>query len=254
MGVTAEAAGSCRLQFTAEPKSFALPERGVFTAEDRAELARILSSGSGFTAKAAWDQIFNAYVERRLSTVPVHERAPLRAKILSFKVQYNTVHHFLATSEGVNLPREFEGTPIPAIIRAHETEHLIQMYQRNPGDSPLRKMLFYKRTEYDPFLLRNLERDAMLAEWELLSVLPENAMRDARMVVHRSNIDFEYKFFLVKMLSNYRLTREQHLADQYGINRYTMNAIAKNAALRWLGTTFNISVFCGSSYLLSWLF
>lgn len=230
-------------------RSYALPEARILTEKDKEQIHSLISDT---TNKNRWEEAFQVYLDRRLSFVPLGHRAHLRERISEMKMVFDNLPTFdmTATHHQIYMSAAFKNTMAPWFMKAHEMEHIIQIYSRTQKRTNWGERLVVGRTFYDPFLMYRLESDAMRAEWEILTVTPESEVQRVRQVGVDTNLDPLWRDFFRISLHNRSLDREAYVHAHHKEGRYSIGEVASVSAVNWA----SVGLQCGLAYLSNYLF
>jgi|GEM_PF-5481193 len=254
LSVSAGAAPLCGEVFAASAKrsalkNFALPRQRVLTEKDKADISFLISDAQN---KNRWEAAFQIYVERRLSFVPIEHRLAVRTRIEKLTMIWDNLPtgDLIANHHQIYMSAKFKDTVAPWFIKAHEIEHIIQIYSRAQKQTALGEALVIGRNFYDPVFMYRLESDAMRAEWDILSITPLNEIQRLNEVVRETNLDPTWRGFLRFTVENRDLDREAYVKANHDEGRYSVGQVARVSAISW----GKIGIHCGLIYLAQYLF
>lgn len=217
------------------------PKDKILSDSVRADL-RTFILNSKLSEEETWRQVLNKYVDLRLEYFPDTDQEKLRLIIYDFiekKIKFTEdISKFQASIEGMILPTTFRNSPLWVAIAAHEIEHLIHYFQQN---GRLRKIIQAIRDSLnDPFHLYLIESEAMMAEWEIYSLISEQERVSVSSLIESTSIKRKYKTVLLRGLVNSQLSRADYVREEHRSWRYSVGqvtAIAVNQLAFKIGFT-----------------
>ena len=199
-------------------RAFHIGQFEILTTTERAEISKIIS-GSGkyknLSGDQVWESVYEIYESSRLKYLPTQEQNRIRAFVRKFKVSYGDQYsqELQAGQNGMHIPQILRHTPVGLIIRAHEIEHRIQIAHRTRDLSNADNSRVVTRWTYDPFFRSWSERQATMAEWEIVSIIPEEVARHTIEVLKNSYVDRGTKELFLKIFERRIAKRDTYVKE-----------------------------------------
>lgn len=197
----------------------------VLTLQDRELIKRIFNSSDSSEVK--WKAILETYLYARMQTVPVTHRAAAVKYMKELKVEFVSEGSFDANSRSVRLPKKFADTVMPFIILTHEWEHRLQTVELFGDGNLFTYHVKSIRRAINPFAIFKAEEEAMKAEWEMLSIVPQELIEDSIQILLKMPSS-KLRDTGLKILDGQRLSREEYIRLQHSHGRHTISKIIKN--------------------------
>lgn len=198
---------------------FALPKNGVLKATDRMAIQDILADVSR-SPEERWRAVNRKYLQARLQTIPLRHRHKLLEILSQLQPTFKLSSKMIANSGQVQLSTVLRDTPIPSLILAHELEHVIQFYARNPTQSLALSLLANNFYRFDPHTIFRFEAEALAAEWEIYAATSDAVMDAAVERISKSYVDSKELFLII--LRNRNMSRDEYVQHQHKLGRYSM--------------------------------
>jgi hypothetical protein len=176
-------------------------------------------------------QVLYFYSHSRVRRIPEEEKRRFRSIITYLTPDFNSNVPVEVRDYKITLPSELKDTAIPYIVRAHEGEHRLQDFALNPEDRLWRAIINrYRRRIFRSERVEN-EGDAMLAEWEIISILPDDlaleTLKKLEEIPVSKNFPIQYKQQFSRIILNRHLSRDEYLAAEYEAGRYVPRGYVK---------------------------
>lgn len=236
-------------QKTTSVRSFDLPENRILKDKDIQKIHQILAEPK---SRDRWERAFEVYLDARLEQVPVGHRSKVRERISAHKMIWDNLptYHIEADNFKIYMSAQFRDTVAPWFIKAHEVEHIIQIYSRSQRYVTLGTNMTLRRSFYDPTFMYRLEREAMKAEWELLSITPEVELQRLHDLIRTSSLTESWAQFFDHSMSAQILDREAYVKAHHKWGRYSVGEVTSISAVSWARLGFK----GGLLYLAHWMF
>lgn len=209
-----------------------LPEKGVLQTADRVLINEILEN-SNYLPRQQWLLVKNIYMAARLRALPEQDRTKVELLLKSLLIQYNSNGILNASVKGINIPIELKDTALSLIILVHELEHRIEEYYETPDNNPDLRFFYDLRYKLSPLRMYKSEKEAMMAEWEISSALPQFWMNQSFIALGKLTLDSDTKTALATMLDQGYLSREAYVKAHHQNGRYSAKDVSINAVKLW---------------------
>jgi hypothetical protein len=231
-------------------------------ASEREQVQAILLDSQRPIEKKIGD-VLAIYLAARLSMVDPRERAVAMQQILTLPLDTNARGVTEVHSNLINVPEKLKGNPVLLTSIVHELEHRIQSAQVRQPSRPAEASAYrYPRLAWYFLALRYgvqtkfvTERDAIGAEWEILSVLPPAIRALAAAAVEATPMqDKRMKDLYLRILSSAHLSRDEYISSEHRAGRYSRRSIGLESSVNMARTAYSGAKLASLLYVISLLF
>lgn len=201
--------------------------RDFFTASDRNKIEEVLQNRTTGRRDIDYEALLQIYVERRLAEFPKTIFPAVQKQMDDFQLDYVNYQRVPLTAQvdALILPMDLKNTPVAAMIRAHELEHMIQRAEMNPTGSKDVNTQIMDKALTDPKFRFRIETEAMTAEWHFLSILPKSIVEMTLESLAESRLLKADRESLEGVFKNAHLALREYLDSQRAAARYSMKDI-----------------------------
>jgi hypothetical protein len=175
----------------------------------------------------------HVYADARVREIPESERMEAKLSMTLLWATFDSDEKTQASAGRINFPDEMRHSAMVYVIQAHEWEHRLEMQAVKPYENPHRALAKALNTFLNPVALFRAEKRAMYAEWEILSILPDDVAEESIEDIKKSSLDDDYKEIMIRRLQNRHLERDKYIEAEHKAFRYNGWNVMKGVSRRW---------------------